>query len=163
MKRPAHAGRHFYGFMNYHGFGRKLHHDVPHWVPIDAIFHISIRCCDSNKIPLTSPSVAAPLLDSVKNYEEKHNWFVNLWLLMPDHLHALVSFPLEKKMGDVIGDWKRFQTRKHGIIWQDGFFDHRIRKYEDLEKANGYIQNNPVIKGLCKAARDWPLVYSRVG
>ena len=63
-------------------------------------------------------------------------------------------------MSRVVADWKRYQSRQHGINWQDNFFDHRIRNTaEYLEKA-AYIRNNPVMKGMCETADDWPHVWS---
>lgn len=84
---------------------------------------------------------------------------MHLFLLMPDHVHALLSFPKHEAMPDVIGDWKRYQSKLFGIRWQDNFFDHRIRNTEEyLEKA-AYIQRNPVAKGLCCQAEDWRWVF----
>lgn len=52
-------------------------------------------------------------------------------------------------MSNVIGDWKRYQNTSLGVVWQDNFFDHRIRNdAEYFEKAE-YIRRNPVAKGLC--------------
>jgi putative transposase len=75
------------------------------------------------------------LLQSSVFYETKQRWHITLFLLMPDHLHALLSFASDESMSGVVGDWKRFQTRKHGIIWQEGYFDHRLR---DDDAANNY-------------------------
>ncbi len=78
---------------------------------------------------------------------------------MPDHLHALVSFARDEAMSKVIGDWKHFQTRQHGIIWQQGYFDHRLRDDEHGEQLSvkmNYIRQNPVVAGLCERAEDWP-------
>lgn len=95
------------------------------------------------------------MLNSVEFYTAKGRWFSHLFLLMPDHLHALLSFPKHEKMSRVISEWKRYQTRMHGLQWQDNYFDHRIRNTNEyLEKA-AYIRNNPVAKGLCDTAENW--------
>jgi REP element-mobilizing transposase RayT len=73
-------------------------------------------------------------------YQERDSWWVGFLLLMPDHLHALLSFPREKEMSKVVGNWKRYHARQNGVCWQDGYFDHRIRADGDgvqsTEKAN---------------------------
>jgi putative transposase len=79
-------------------------------------------------------------------------------LLMPDHWHALLRFPLESKMAAVAGRWKAWQTRQLDLTWQDNFFDHRIRNPHELQLKADYILQNPVVKGLCKQATDWPWV-----
>ena len=54
--------------------------------------------------------------------------------------------------------WKRWLATRHSIVWQDGFFDHRLRSLESaVEKAN-YIRLNPVRAGLVEHASDWPYV-----
>jgi len=75
---------------------------------------------------------------------------------MPDHLHALLSFARDQTMSGVIGDWKHFHARKHGIMWQEGYFDHRLRNDERGEQLSAkmhYIRQNPVVDGLCANAR----------
>jgi hypothetical protein len=67
-------------------------------------------------------------------------------------------------MSCVIGDWKHFQTRKHGIDWQEGYFDHRLRndeRGEQLSAKMNYIRQNPVIAGLWAKAEDWLWVIER--
>ena len=80
---------------------------------------------------------------------------------MPDHLHAVLSFPRDKAMSDVIRQWKRFHTRTNHVMWQEGFFDHRLRTDErgvQLTAKLSYIRNNPVAAGLCARAEDWPWI-----
>ena len=62
-------------------------------------------------------------------------------------------------MSRIIGDWKHFQTREHGTVWQGGYFDHRLRADErgqQLSAKMNYIRQNPVAAGLCAKAEDWP-------
>ncbi len=77
---------------------------------------------------------------------------------MPDHWHALLSFPAESRMTAVVGRWKAWQARSLGLLWQDNFFDHRIRSPRELQLKAEYIRQNPVVKGLCQNTADWPWV-----
>ncbi len=78
---------------------------------------------------------------------------------MPDHVHALISFPPGKRMSQVVSDWKKYHATKHAVAWQENFFDHRLRnEAEHLEKYL-YILNNPVAKNLCATPDDWPWRY----
>ena len=74
---------------------------------------------------------------------------MHLVLLMPDHLHALASFPGDEEMTRVVGEWKKFTARKFGILWQRDLFDHRVRHEESLHNKEEYIRQNPVRKGCC--------------
>ncbi len=53
---------------------------------------------------LTDPPLAQSILDSAKFYEARMRWHITLFLLMPDHLHALLSFARDKSMSEVIKD-----------------------------------------------------------
>jgi putative transposase len=80
---------------------------------------------------------------------------------MPDHLHALLSFARDQSMSELIRDWKRFDARTNHVIWQDGYFDHRLRADErgtQLKSKMNYIRGNPVAAGLCASAEEWPCV-----
>ena len=114
------------------------------------------------KRPLTIlDALAQALLDSARFYESKQRWYITLFLLMPDHIHALLSFASGQTMSRIIGDWKHFQTRKHNIMWQEGYFDHRLRddeRGEQLSAKMSYIRQNPVAAGLCAKAEDWPWI-----
>jgi len=76
-------------------------------------------------------------------------------MLMPDHLHMLVMFPREEGISRVVHDWKSWHARQHAVIWQDGYFDHRIRSDRQHEFKARYIRQNPVVKQLCIHAVDW--------
>ena len=137
---------------------RRLHHATPAWVQHDAVFHIRVRGLPANRMSLLEPAVALALIESAGFYHRKRSWFCHLFLLMPDHLHALISFPPSSDMRVVVGRWKAWQTRQLGVLWQDNFFDHRIRDKREFELKAEYIRQNPVVKGLCKNATGWPWV-----
>jgi hypothetical protein len=73
---------------------KRLPHQIPLWVdPQREIYFITINCQARGTNQLAKPDVARPLLASVRFRNEKFIWFAHLFLLMPDHIHALVSFP----------------------------------------------------------------------
>ena len=140
-------------------FPQRLHHELPTWVdPAAAVFHIRIRAAVDNLDHLTNERLAPKLLASAIEYARRHIWWPALFLIMPDHIHALLSFNVTRKMSRVIGDWKKWHHVKHGVRWQENFFDHRLRRDESLEQKALYIRRNPVVKGLCSKPEDWPWV-----
>jgi REP element-mobilizing transposase RayT len=141
----------------------RLYHDTPGWVKAGAVFHLRGRCGQDNERHLTDPAVAPILLESVRHYHERGRWHARLFLLMPDHWHALLSFAVEERMSSIVGDWKRFQAGRSSIQWQDGYFDHRIRNEKELEEKSHYIRMNPVAKGLCARPEDWPWKIEHIG
>ena len=124
-------------------------------MPAGETFHIRIRCNDRQVVTLTETNLAKSLLNSVRHDHSRQRWFCRLFLLMPDHLHALLAFPRGKAMSQVVKEWKSYHARQHGVSWQEGYFDHRIRNQAELEKKEDYIRQNPVAKGLIAQSTDW--------
>src|SRR6266481_2700112 len=107
----------------YRGFCERLHHSVPQWVEPGALFHIRISSeREKEQRTLAHPALGQAILDSAKFYEAKMRWHITLFLLMPDHVHAVLSFPRDKSMSEVIRNWKRFHIRANGVVWQEGYF-----------------------------------------
>ena len=72
------------------------------------------------------------------------------WVVMPNHVHTLLSLLAGHKMEDVVQSWKGFSTHainralnRSGSIWQKDYFDRLIRNAEHFWNCVGYIQRNP--------------------
>ena len=105
--------------MIYRGFPERLHHRVPHWVQPGALFHIRVALDrEKEQEAFTVPPLAPAILDSAKFYEAALRWHITLFVLMPDHLHALLSFAHSESMSEVIRGWKRFHGRTNQVVWQ---------------------------------------------
>jgi putative transposase len=135
---------------------KKLPHERPLWLRPEAqIFFITVCCEPRGKNQLCSPKVARAIFDSVEFRNQNFVWYAHLVCLMPDHLHALISFPYERPMKQVIADWKRFLTTNFKVEWQRDFFDHRLRKQESYREKADYIRANPVRAGLIESSEEW--------
>jgi REP element-mobilizing transposase RayT/mono/diheme cytochrome c family protein len=139
---------------------KKLPHEPPRWLhPEDEIFFITICCMPRGKNALCHPDIARRIFNSVEFRNQNNNWYAHLVCLMPDHLHALISFPFEPPMKQIIADWKRFLATKVKTEWQRDFFDHRLRKDESYREKADYIRANPVRAGFVRAPEDWPYFW----
>jgi len=160
---------------------KLLPHTPPSWVRADeALFFITINCQPKGENQLCHKEVAAQLFESVIFRQQRGDWWVEVLLLMPDHLHALMAFPdaaagmasppyrgeggdatpwRPRTMQSVITAWKHYAANKLGIRWQRDFFDHRLRHDESVRDKADYILQNPVRKGLVAQAEDWPYVW----
>ena len=63
-------------------------------------------------------------------------------------------------MERAIADFKRWMATKFGLGFQRGFWDTRLRDEAQFAEKFAYICNNPVRKGLCHVAREWPHVIA---
>ena len=127
--------------------------------PENEIFFITICCQPRRQNQLCRHFVADEIFASVKFRNENKIWFARFVALMPDHVHALISFPFERPMTQVIPDWKRFLATKLKIKWQRDFFDHRLRRHESYGEKEDYIRANPVRAGLIRAKENWPYFW----
>ena len=140
---------------------RSLPHEIPLWVdPHRQIYFITINCRERFRNQLALSGVAKPLFETVQHRQERHLWWPYLFLLMPDHLHALVSFPPSgKPIRSIVSKWKEWTAKQLGIVWQSDFFEHRLRQDESRRQKADYILENPVRRNLISRAKDWPFVY----
>jgi REP element-mobilizing transposase RayT len=90
------------------------------------------------------------------------------YCIMPDHIHLLLSASERKGIVEFIGEFKSRASRhawKHnfkGSIWQKSFYDHFLRKEEDIKEVARYIVNNPVRKGVVQNWREYQFCGSLV-
>jgi len=94
-----------------------------------------------------------------------------MWLtsvvVMPDHVHLIVSPYEHSSLGRVLSRIKSASSRHihqkrlaAGRIWQRESFDRIIRSGENLRAKAEYIANNPVRKGLAATSTDWPWLWN---
>ena len=97
------------------------------------------------------------------DYRDKHCYQLHGFVVMPDHIHLIVTpgegYSLEKAVQMVKGGssrmiGKEFDTRFP--IWQKGFHEHWIRSEEDYRTRKKYIEQNPVKAGLAVRASEYP-------
>ena len=139
---------------------RSLPHEIPAWVdPANEVWFVTMCCQERGVNRLTVPSVAATLLEAVRFRHQTGFWYAHLFMLMPDHCHALLRFPPERKVAQTIRDWKRWTARQTGVQWQTDFFEHRLRAEESFSEKYQYILANPVRAQLVERETDWPWVW----
>jgi REP element-mobilizing transposase RayT/mono/diheme cytochrome c family protein len=139
---------------------KKLPHERPLWLHAEDEIFITVCCAQQGKGQLCSPKIARAIFDSVEFRNKSTVWYAHLICLMPDHLHALISFPYERPMKQIIADWKRFLAKELKIEWQRDFFDHRLRKEESYREKADYIRANPVRAGFVTKPEEWPYFWT---
>ena len=100
------------------------------------------------------------ILGAARFRQKRGDWFLHLFLVMPDHIHMLAHFPPDMDMKAVIADFKRYLSTAHHIRFQRDFFDTRIRDAAHFAEKWDYIVRNPVRRGLCATPRDWPHIIA---
>jgi REP element-mobilizing transposase RayT len=106
--------------------------------------------------------VAERTLEFLRKIRERNSYKIYAHCLMPDHLHLLLNpadsgTPVSRFLQTFKSQTAFRYKREHGrSLWQRGFYDHVVRKGEDLVKIAQYILNNPVRKHLTERVDDYP-------
>ena len=138
---------------------KRLNHEAPHWVTSDAHYFLTLCAEPRKQNHFCHRDTGQAVLEAAKLYNERHVWWCHLILLMPDHIHLLVSFPPDKIMSRVVGLWKRGLTRQYAIPWQRNSFHHPLRNGNNDFYKSEYILQNPVRAGLVEKWEDWPYYW----
>ncbi len=141
---------------------KRLHHVVPQWVKDGETYFITINCRQRGVQTLTIPDNANAIKDAITHYTALGKCWPRLVVLMPDHLHALLSLNTSRHtIRQIISPWKSYLKKSRRIDWQDGFFEHRIRNQDSLQEKAHYLRQNPVRAQLAEHPNDWPYTWSQ--
>ncbi|CAN5682342.1 hypothetical protein BH09VER1_BH09VER1_03140 [soil metagenome] len=137
---------------------KTLPHQLPWSVDVSReIFFVTI--CTQSRAGDPLLPVVSGLLDAVRFYHAESKWWAHLVVIMPDHLHALLSFTSDDAFTDTVRTWKRWTARQFSLTWQRDFFDHRLRRDESYVEKSDYILQNPVRAGLVDDWEKWPHLW----
>jgi len=141
---------------------KRMRHHMPSWVKEDVIYFITINTLPRGTDQLAKADTAKAIKQSIQHYTDNHKWLPFLFVLMPDHLHTLVSLnTAQHTIAQIISPWKSYLKKTQNIDWQDGFFEHRIRDDNSLVAKADYLRQNPVRSGLVEKKEDWPYIWDQ--
>jgi putative transposase len=142
---------------------KSLSHEIHFLGRFGATYFITMCCAEKGRNCLCHKNVSKEIFKTAAIYDDRQLWYLELMLLMPDHLHALISIDGDASLSSTVGNFKRATTKFAGIEWQRNFFDHRLRRDESFEEKSAYIRNNPVRAGLATNEGKWPYMLVRTG
>ena len=110
--------------------------------------------------PIFRRDAAANLLiETLAHYRDEGKYLLHEFVVMPDHLHALITpgdeISLERAMQFIKGGFS-FRLHRRGPVWQASFTNHRVCDGEDYQKHREYIWLNPVRARLAARAEEYP-------
>jgi putative transposase len=138
---------------------KSMDHTTPGWLRGSPIFFLTICAAERGINQFCEPATGPAILDAAKFYHARQRWHLHLIVLMPDHLHALVSLPKPESLAQVVRSWKHYLAKQQGLKWQRDFFDHRLRSDESHEQKANYILQNPVRAGLIRSPELWSYTW----
>jgi len=99
------------------------------------------------------------LIETLAHYREQRKFLLHEFVIMPDHVHALLTpapeISLERAMQFIKGGFS-YRLKSRPPVWQASFTNHRIRDFEDYERHREYIRMNPVRARLASRPEAYP-------
>ena len=121
--------------------------------------HFLTFSCHRLKPLLTDP-VKQTLLSELERLRKKYYFAVFGYVLMPEHVHLIVSEPERSSLAVVLQVLKqnvsrRTQEADGGQLWQRRYYDFNVRTEKKFIEKLKYIHRNPVARGLVDRPEDW--------
>jgi putative transposase len=99
-------------------------------------------------------------LDSLELTRKRYNCEVIGYVVMPQHVHLLLSEPLDHE----VPLSKALQSLKLSVskrlaqkpFWQTRYYDFNVFTHNKRVEKLKYMHRNPVIRGLVEKPEDWP-------
>ena len=120
------------------------------------VYHVTIGARDKQRL-FVGADVNEQISTILKRLCRAHKYVLIAYCLMPDHAHVLVlSEEGCSELSQLVRAFKSYSTRRVGRrLWQRGYYEHIVRKEEDVVVTAEYIINNPVRKELVKKAEGY--------
>ena len=110
----------------------------------------------------------AQLVQDALLYFDDRRYKLPAWVVMPNHVHALLIPSSVNTLTNILHSWKSFTAneankilKREGQFWQEEYFDRYIRNARHYADAIEYIENNPVKAGLCSRPEGWKFSSAR--
>jgi REP element-mobilizing transposase RayT len=131
---------------------------------MDAVLRRRLECYldqGYGSCALGDARVTAMVQKSLLHYDGKR-YRLSAWVVMPNHVHMLVTPDPEWSLSTIMKDLKSFTSHEAnrilgqtGQFWMEDYFDRYVRDAKHFDNAIVYIENNPVKARLCKKSEDW--------
>lgn len=103
--------------------------------------------------------------DAVEHSPERvrcqYRLYVTGYVIMPDHVHLLVSEPPKAPLATALQSLKQSVSRRLALraqepFWQARYYDFNVYTERKRTEKLRYIHRNPVKRGLVEKPEDWP-------
>jgi putative transposase len=128
------------------------------------IYFVTTVINNRNDCIFSNFSTARLVVNEMRYLHETEKANSIAWVIMPDHLHWLFQLKEQDSLPNIVKTLKARSAQninKHlnrtGAVWQKAYYDHALRKEEDIKGISRYIVANPLRAGLVKNIGDYPL------
>jgi len=125
--------------------------------------NVAFTACILNKKPFfLSDKIVDPMVGMLEEALTENQCIAPVYCFMPGHFHSMFQGQTDESdcwqamvgFKKASGYWLRMNHP--AIKWQKDFYDHVVRKSEDLGAQIRYVLENPVRRGLVKNWWEYP-------
>ena len=121
-------------------------------------FHFLTFSCHHRLPYLGTPAARNLFEDALERIRKRFRLAVAGYVVMPEHVHLLVSEPREGGLSSAVRSLKLSVSLRSAErpFWQARYYDFNVRSEDKFTEKLRYIHRNPVARGLVTSPQDWP-------
>jgi putative transposase len=123
--------------------------------------HFITFSCYHRQPLLAQPEARRSFEETLERVRKWYGFYITGYVIMPEHVHLLISEPERKTLAIVIQMLKQLTTRQlhhsnpGGAFWQRRYYDFNVSNpHKSIEKLR-YMHRNPVERGLVESPEAW--------
>jgi putative transposase len=123
--------------------------------------HFLTFSCYHRQPLLAKPEARRAFEEALERARNWYGFYVTGYVVMPEHVHLLISEPERKTLPIVIQMLKQAVTRRlrtlhsDGAFWQRRYYDFNVSGESKRVEKLRYMHRNPVERSLVEKPEDW--------
>ncbi len=120
--------------------------------------HFLSFSCYRRQPNLVTPSARTLFESSLEATRRRYNFHVLGYVVMPEHVHLLLTEPANEPLSKAVQALKQFVSRQLKTdqpFWQTRYYDFNVRTERKRIEKLRYIHRNPVTRGLVASPEAW--------
>jgi putative transposase len=123
--------------------------------------HFLTFSCYHRQPKFTNATARDTFVSALERVRENYGLCIYGYVVMPEHVHLLVSEPERSTLAQAIkslkqGVARRLALRAADSFWQARYYDFNVWSEKKFVEKLRYIHRNPVKRGLVARPEDWP-------
>ncbi len=123
-------------------------------------FHFITSSCYQRLPYLAGPLAKQTFEEILETLRKRHGFYIAGYVLMPEHVHLLLSEPKQITLASVIrvlkGETSKRLKGTRDQFWQRRYYDFNVFTEDKRVEKLRYMHRNPVVRGLVEKSEDYP-------
>jgi len=96
---------------------------------------------------------------TLERVRRDHNFYINGYVFMPEHVHLLMSEPMNGTVAEAVSTLKGSTSKKliqgRSRFWLPRYHDFNVFSAKKCQEKINYMHENPVVRGLVARPEDY--------